>query len=124
MTGDEGIGGGMARAGWLLREGDVLTAAEMADRFAERARGLLGRTSYDGAFLLPRCRSVHTAFMRFPLDVAYLDDEYTVVGVHRMAPWRVTACARRGRHTLEAAAGSFERWGLRTGDRLEFREVG
>ncbi len=114
----------MARAGWLLRDGDVLASAELADDLWSRARGLLGLTGYDGALLLPRTRSVHTAFMRFTIDVAYLDADYAVVRTCTMPAWRVSAAPRRGRHALEAAAGSFERWRLRVGDRLEFRETG
>ena len=111
------------RAGWLLRDGQVLVAAEWADHLAERTRGLLGRSDYDGGLILPRTRSVHTAGMRFPLDVAFLDSHLEVVGTCRLVPWRLALPRRRGRHVLETAAGSFERWGLAVGDRLEFREA-
>ena len=60
------------RRGWLLREGEVLASVDIADRPAERMRGLLGQGSFEGALLLPRTRSVHTLMMRFALDVAYL----------------------------------------------------
>ena len=39
---------------WLLRDGDVLAAAEVADGFADRTKGLLGRTGYEGAIVFPR----------------------------------------------------------------------
>ena len=110
----------MTRAGWLLRDGQVLAAAEHADHRAERARGLHGRSGYDGALLLTRTRSVQTAGMRFSLDVAFLDTDLVVVGTCRLGPWRVARPRRRGRHVLEAEAGSFERWGLAVGDRLAF----
>jgi len=111
----------VTRAGWLLRDGQVLAAAERADHLAERTRGLLGRSGYDGAMILARTRSVHTARMRFPLDVAFLDAELVVVGTCRLVPWRLALPRRRGRHVLEAQAGSFERWGLAVGDHLEFK---
>ena len=38
---------------WLLREGDVLATAEVAESFAQRSRGLLGRTGYEGAMVFP-----------------------------------------------------------------------
>jgi uncharacterized protein len=110
------------RSGWLLRDGSVLAAAELAEHPRERMRGLLGRSAYDGAMLFPRTRSVHTAFMQFPIDVALLDKEQRVLAVRRMVQWRVVLPRPGGRSVLEAQAGSFERWALVVGDRLEFRE--
>ena len=112
------------RPAWLLRGGKVLAAVDVADRPLERMRGLLGRRSYDGAMLLPRTRAVHTICMRFPVDVAWVSDDLTVMATARMARWRV-GLPRRGCYgVLEASAGSFERWGLGVGDRLEIRDVG
>jgi len=106
---------------WLLRDGDVLAAAEVADSLADRTRGLLGRTGYEGAMVLPRTRSVHTFGMRFPIDVAFCDREMVVVGVARLPPWRMSRPRRRCRSVVEAQAGAFERWGLRVGDKLDLR---
>lgn len=105
--------------GWLLREGEVLAACESADGLWARTRGLLGRDGYDGALLLPRTRAVHTAGMRFAIDVAFLDKELTVVDTCHLRPWRVGRPRPRARAVLEAEAGAFERWKLRPGDRLE-----
>ncbi len=106
---------------WLLRDGDVLATAEVAEGLAQRSKGLLGRTSYEGALVLPRTRSVHTVGMRFPIDVAFCDKDMVVVGMTTLRPWRMSVPRRRARAVVEAQAGAFERWGLRTGDRLELR---
>jgi uncharacterized membrane protein (UPF0127 family) len=106
---------------WVLREGDVLAAAEVADSLAARVRGLLGRSGYDGALFLPHTRAVHSMGMRFSIDVAFLDGELNVVDVVRLAPWRMTRPRLRCRGVLEAEAGAFERWRLRPGDQLELR---
>jgi uncharacterized protein len=106
---------------WLLREGDVLVSAEVAESVLDRMRGLIGRPSYDGALLLTRTRSVHSWGVRFPLDVAFLNKDLTVVAITRLRPWGVTLPRRGGLHVLEATAGSFERWRLHTGDRIEIR---
>jgi uncharacterized protein len=106
---------------WLLRDGDVLAGAEVADTFAARSRGLLGRKEYEGALVLPRTRSVHTVGMRFPIDVAFCDKDMVIVGMTQLPPWRISLPRRGGRSVVEAEAGAFERWGLRVGDRLELR---
>jgi uncharacterized membrane protein (UPF0127 family) len=111
------------RTAWLLRDGTVLAAAEVAESFADRSRGLLGRSGYDGAMLLPHTRSVHTAGMRFAIDTAFLDRDLVVLSTVCLAPWRLALPRRRARSMLEASAGAFERWGLRVGDQLEIRET-
>ncbi len=107
--------------GWLLRDGDVLAAAEVASTAALRAKGLLGRSGYDGAMVLPRVRAVHTLGMRFAIDVAFCDRDMVVVDTTTMRPWRMGVPRRRGRSVIEAQAGAFDRWGLRVGDHLELR---
>lgn len=111
------------RAAWLLRGGSVLAAVEVCEGLADRTRGLLGRADYEGAMLLPRTRSIHTIGMRFAMDVAFLDRDLVVLAIVRASPWRLTLPRRGGRSVLEAKAGSFERWGLGCGDRLEIRET-
>ena len=104
---------------WLLREGTVLANAEIAGTYGERMRGLLGRPGFEGAFVLPHTRSVHTLGMRFAIDVAFLDRRLCVLDVISLAPWRMSMPRWRARSVLEAEAGAFERWGLRVGDKLE-----
>jgi hypothetical protein len=112
------------RTAWLLREGQVLAALDVADHPMDRMRGLLGRATYDGAMLLPQTRAVHTLFMHFAIDVAYLRPDLSVRAVATMPRWRVGLPRPGCRCVLEASAGSFERWGLRVGDRLEMRDAG
>jgi uncharacterized protein len=106
---------------WLLREGDVLASLEVAETAAARRRGLLGRDGIDGALLLQPCRSVHTLGMRFPIDVAWCDRDLVVLRTARMSRHRMSRPVLRARAVVEAEAGTFSRWGLTAGDRLEVR---
>ena len=107
--------------GWLLRDGDVLAAVDVASSFADRLRGLLGKDGVEGALLLRPARSVHTLGMRFAIDVAFCDRELVVLDTVCLKPHRLTRPRRRAHCVIEAEAGAFERWGLRVGDRLEVR---
>ncbi|HEX5586554.1 MAG TPA: DUF192 domain-containing protein [Acidimicrobiia bacterium] len=106
---------------WLLRNGDVLASAEIASGPSARRKGLLGRDTVEGAFVLRPCRQVHTLGMRVPLDVAFCDVRGQVLRTCSLAPWRVSRPVWRSAFVVEAAAGSFERWHLRPGDRIEVR---
>jgi uncharacterized membrane protein (UPF0127 family) len=107
---------------WLIRDGEVLAALEVADSPGARLKGLLGRDGMDGALLLPRTRSVHTVGMRFPLDVAFCDGDHRVVDmVCGMPRLRLCRPRLRAREVIEAEAGAFERWRLCLGDQLEIK---
>jgi len=85
-----------------------------------RMRGLLGRRRLDPGegLLLEPAGSIHTFFMRFPIDVVFLDREQRVVRVaSSVAPWRAAA-ARKARAVLELAAGEAARVGLVPGSVL------
>ena len=92
----------------------------VADSAWTRFRGLMGRRELapgDGLLLRPS-GSVHTCFMRFPIDIVFLDGELEVVSVSpNVKPWR--ARAKRGaRAVLELPAGEAQRVGISRGDRL------
>ena len=106
---------------WLLRDGEVLASLEVADGRRARARGLLGRDGLDGALLLRPARSVHTVGMRFPIDVAFCDEQLRVIRAVTMPRHRVSLPVWRARAVIEAEAGAFARWGLRPGDQLEVK---
>jgi uncharacterized membrane protein (UPF0127 family) len=101
---------------WLVRGDDVLAAAEVAVTRRLRARGLMGREDLEGVMILRPCRQVHTFGMRFPIDVAFCD-RYGFV----MRPRRVSRPVWRSYFTIEAPAGSFERWKLQLGDVVEVK---
>jgi uncharacterized membrane protein (UPF0127 family) len=109
----------------LERDGGAVVCehCELADGVWTRTRGLLGRTSLEPGhgMLIRPAGSVHTLFMRFPIDCVFLDAELRVVGVREaVRPWR-SARASGAKSTLELAAGEAARAGIEVGDRL--REV-
>lgn len=106
---------------WLVRDGHVLAAVETAASTAGRMRGLLGRDGIDGVLVLAPCRNVHTFGMRFPIDVAFCDRGGVVLKTRTLRPRRVSPYVHRAAMALEAEAGSFARWNLRPGDRVELR---
>jgi uncharacterized membrane protein (UPF0127 family) len=69
--------------------------------------------------LIPRCASVHTLFMRYPLDVIYLDKRGAVVKlVHALNPWRLSWGGGAASQTLEMTAGGIAHCGIQLGDCL------
>ena len=93
----------------------------VADSAWSRMRGLLGRRGLESGegLLLRPTGSVHTFFMRFPIDVVFLSRDGEVLKVAPALPaWR-TAAARRAKAVLELAADEAERREIRVGTRLD-----
>jgi uncharacterized membrane protein (UPF0127 family)/CheY-like chemotaxis protein len=92
----------------------------VADRAHRRMRGLLGRKYLrqgEGMVLRPGW-SIHTAFMRFPIDAVFLDADQVVIRIeHEVGPWRTVSC-RGAREVVELSAGECRRRGLEVGDRV------
>ena len=89
----------------------------LAETSLARLRGLLGRSglsSGEGLLLRP-AGSVHTAFMKFTIDVVFFDRDLRVLKVvPELVPWRTAGC-RGARAVLELGAGEASRRGIRPG---------
>ncbi len=103
----------------------LATRAETAGESGSRRRGLLGRDSLpagEGLWIVP-CEAVHCFFMRFTIDVIFLDKKLRVVKVRpSLKPWRIAGCLR-AHSVLELPEGVIQASGTQPGDQLEFEEV-
>jgi uncharacterized membrane protein (UPF0127 family) len=106
----------------LARTGAVLARAPRVARGAvARAVGVLARPfqGYD-ALVIPRCRAVHTWFVRGALDLLFVDASGGVLrAVEGARPWRAFAGPRGARAVIELPAGTLCGIGVVAGDRIE-----
>lgn len=103
----------------LLVDGRPVGPLEVARTRSERARGLLGRRTIDGALWLQPARSIHTVGMAVPIDVALCRSDGQVLRVlHQLPPGRVTWPRAGVRLVVEAGAGSLGAWGVEPGSVL------
>ncbi len=80
--------------------------------------GLLGKNELQSGECLwiQPCNSVHTAFMRFSIDVAFLNSEGKVIAIYEdMKPWRLSWIHFSAKAVLEAASGEFRRLKIEKG---------
>lgn len=100
-------------------------AVELADTSETRRVGLLKHTRLEpgsGLWIVP-CESVHTFFMKFPIDLVYLDKQRKVRKVRHAVPaWRLSACLT-AHSILELPAGTAEKSGTLPGDELVIEKL-
>ena len=98
----------------------LANAADVADTSKKRRTGLLKHTRLapgEGLWIVP-CESVHTFFMKFPIDLVYLDRKKKVRKVRNAVPaWRISICLT-AHSVLELPAGTIEARGTAVGDEL------
>ena len=111
----------MARIVNVSKGTTVAGQARKAESLWARLVGLMGRRRLEEGegLLLSPCSSVQTFFMRFPIDVIFVDGEAKVVKVApALGPFRVALGGRGARDALEVAAGIAARSDTAVGDRL------
>ena len=96
----------------------IASDVKLALSRADRRQGLLGKDCLDvsAALVLSPCWSIHTMFMRFRIDVVFVDRDGRAVRIVReLAPWRM-AVAPRAHAAIELPAGSLRARDVRVGD--------
>jgi len=109
----------------LTRNSVLASRMEVADNAAKRNKGLLGRESLhpgEGLWIVP-CEAVHTFWMRFPIDLIYLDKKKGIRKLRsEVRPWRLSACFS-AHSVLELPSGTIRETRTELGDTLEFSAV-
>ena len=106
----------------LTRSTILAEKAVIADSLFSRLQGLLGRDSLasgEGLILKP-CDSIHTFFMRFPIDVAFVDKNNRVIRLyHSLKPWRISGIFSHAAFCIELPARTLQFSFTQKGDQLE-----
>ena len=101
----------------------LLSLARVADTFWLRLRGLLGVSSLpkeEGLILIGE-KSIHTFFMKIPIDVLYVDKNYKVVRADpNMIPYRLGPFVYQSAYVVEMPVGTITNTATKVGDQLNF----
>lgn len=103
---------------------EISSHMKYAKTFFERTKGLMFVSHMKGfdSLLIEKCNSVHNCFVKFPLDLIFLNDELEVIKViHNFKPWRFTRMYLKATKVLELNVGGAN--GIKKGDHLEVKSV-
>jgi hypothetical protein len=96
----------------------VAERCSVANSFLARFRGLMGRRELPAgeALCIQDCGSIHMFFMRFAIDVAFVNADGRVLhACHSIRPWRISRPVFGSKAALELPAGTLRRFGLDRG---------
>ncbi len=121
----ETVKGGKYRVRNATRDVSLADASDRAANPISRGKGLIGRKSLlpgQGLIIQP-CNSIVMFFMRFSLDVVFVDANGAVCHLLReIKPWRTSSIVRGSKYVVELPAGTIEATGTELGDKIEIEE--
>lgn len=109
----------------ITKKNTILSKGIIADSFFTRLKGLIGRKELgiDEAICIKPCKSVHTFFMSFSIDVVFIDrNGFVCEIVKNMEPYKVSEYISKASYVIEFSAGNADRFGLEIGDIIELRK--
>jgi uncharacterized membrane protein (UPF0127 family) len=87
---------------WQMEDISLNIPVVIAETFWHRFKGFMLKKEANYALLFKGCKSVHTFFMRFDLDIVYLDKENRVIKIiKQLKPFRVAMYVRNAVSILE-----------------------
>lgn len=99
----------------------VLENVSLANGFLQKFKGLMGRKKLNKSegLMLLNCNSIHTCFMRFPIDVVFLNIDHEVIVLKQgVRPWRMVNFVKKAYITVEMPEGTIEHKKIEVGDKL------
>ncbi|MDP8265185.1 MAG: DUF192 domain-containing protein [Candidatus Aceula lacicola] len=109
----------------LTQKTIVATRARRARSFFARLKGLLGKKSFspEDALVIEGCQAIHMFFMRFAIDVVFINRKNKVVGlVQDIKPFSLSPFFFMAKYAIELPSGSIEKSLVHIGDFLEIEE--
>jgi uncharacterized membrane protein (UPF0127 family) len=110
-----------------VRETQALLSSRCSWAMSSRSRmvGLLNHTTLEeeASLVIDPCKHVHMFFMRFAIDVVFLNNSNRVLKIQSLKPWRLSSFVWSARRVMELPEGRCARIGLQPGHHLEFSDA-
>ncbi|MCZ7356724.1 MAG: DUF192 domain-containing protein [Candidatus Methanoperedens sp.] len=108
---------------------EIAKNVELATSLLDQMLGLMFRKSLPPEFAMifvmnrPMPVNIHMLFMRFPIDVVFLNEEKKITGLLRLNPWTGYKAVKNVKYVIEMNAGAIERFRLSIGGKIDFGDI-
>jgi uncharacterized membrane protein (UPF0127 family) len=102
----------------------LITNCYFAKSFSQRLFGLIPYKKLEkkeGLLFKGSCQQMHTFFMRFPIEIVFLNKDKKILHIAHLKPWRISPWISKAYFALELAQGMQEKHQLSVGKTLEFQ---
>lgn len=80
---------------------------KLCTKFKDRLIGNCFKKEIKKILVFPKCNSIHTFFMRIPIDIIILNKDKEIIYIKKnLKPWRILLPKKRGYYALEYPASS------------------
>lgn len=95
----------------------------LANNFFTRLKGLMGKKNMDyDALCIKPCKGVHTFFMRFNINIIYVDKKGRILKIIKnLKPWKVTKFIKESEYIIEIDSKKSKYMKIEVGDELEIK---
>lgn len=108
----------------VTKENIICSDGALANSFFSRLKGLIGKNELkinEGLCILP-CKSVHTFFMKFSIDVIFVDKNGIVCKIAKnLKPYKISKYISKAQYVIELSSGMCNRFKIEIGDIIELR---
>lgn len=98
--------------------------AMVTTNFFERLKGVIGKSEMDEnqALCIRPCNSIHMMFMKFSIDVIFLDASNRVIAMlENFKPWKVSKIIKRSKVVIEMPVYSIKMKNIKLDDTIKFQ---
>jgi uncharacterized membrane protein (UPF0127 family) len=110
-----------------LKTNQIIATLKFGNSYFSKLKGLMFKKKLDYVFVLTLTKSkyrflssIHTLFMRFTIDIVFLDKSKAVFEIAQLSPWKLYIPKKPARYVLEMKEGSIETNQIAIGDKLDF----
>jgi len=110
-----------------FKSNQVIATLKFANSYFSRLKGLMFKKKLDYVLVLKPSKSnfklfssIHTFFMRFTIDVVFLDKNKKVVEIAQISPWKFYIPKKSVKYILEMKKGLIKKYQIAIGDKLNF----
>ena len=105
----------------LLVDEKEIIEITIAKNMFSRMKGLMGKNTVEKGLLLSPCNSIHTFFMKVPIDVLYLDKCGHIVSMNNpIIPWKVGKMIRHSKAVIELPSGTIKKSNIKLNQKVTF----
>lgn len=88
---------------------NLIIDTKVCNNFFSRFKGLMFKKNITIPLCFPKCGSIHTFFMRVPIDIVMTDKDFNILYIYKnLKPWHIVFFKKNVYYTFEFPTGIYK----------------